>query len=307
MRNRVSQLPTAGKLTAIWSCSAQRMSLTSASVLARVQIESAVSAGTPSRAASARHARSASESPCVLVLGRSLAISTQSASVIGSRITASRRSSASWPGSSPAIADLESTSAQFATLMAAPSSMALRTSIAPFSSFRCAITAEVSSTAAGLLSGSASGFGTTTPAGCFCCVRPVISSRFDSAFGDHLVDQAASWGETGEHAACALDRRSASLDYELGRRLLGNFECMCHEPSLAPESGALPCAYQGGERQAGQGLKDPPPRGVLRTRAGRSEIASWSPIGKDAKMRRRSASWNRGASVLSLLEDELLR
>jgi len=214
------------------SCSAQRMSLTSAGVSARVQIESAVSAGTPSRAASTRHARSASESPCVLVLGRSLAISTQSASVIGSRMTASRRSSASWSGSSPAIADLESTSAQFATLMAAPSSIALRTGIAPFSSFRCAISAEVSSTTAGLLTGSASGFGTTASAGCFCCVRLVFGSRFNAAFGDRLVDQAASWRETDEHAAGPIDRCSASLDYELGRGL-GDFECVCHARILA--------------------------------------------------------------------------
>lgn len=218
------------------SCSAQRMSLASAGVSARVQIESAVSAGTPSRAASTRHARSASESPCVLVLGRSLAISTQSASVIGSRMTASRRSSASWSGSSPAIADLESTSggrgSNHATLMAAPSSIALRTGIAPFSSFRCAISAEVSSTTAGLLTGSASGFGTTAPAGCFCCVRLVFGSRFNAAFGDRLVDQAASWCETDEHAAGPIDRRSTSLDYELGRGL-GDFECVCHARILA--------------------------------------------------------------------------
>jgi hypothetical protein len=172
----------------------QRMSLTSAGASACAQIESAVSAGTPSRAASARQARSASESPC----------------------------------------------AQFATLIAAPSFIASRTVVAPSSSFRCAITAEASRTDAGSAFGTApsglGGFG----------LNPVFGSRFGAPFGDQLVGQAAARSQAGEHAACALDRRSASLDYELGLGLLGDrglllglgsfeldFQRMCHGQILA--------------------------------------------------------------------------
>lgn len=69
--------------------------------------------------------------------------------------------------------------------------------------------------------------------GCFCCVRPVCGSRFDSAFSDHLVDQTVSLYEAGECAASTLNRCSASLDYEFGWGLLGGFECVCHARSLA--------------------------------------------------------------------------
>lgn len=85
----------------------QRMSLTSASRSARPQAWSVLSAGTPSRAASVRHARSASESPCAIVSGRIFPISMQSASVIGSMRRSmsansvfSSRSATCW-GSSP--------------------------------------------------------------------------------------------------------------------------------------------------------------------------------------------------------------
>ncbi len=100
------------------------------------------------RSANARHARSASESPCRLVIGRSRATATQSAAVSGSidkarRDPSARRSSAAAAsGSFPASASLDRTSAQLTTLTAAPSPIASMTTDAPSSAWRTAIKAE---------------------------------------------------------------------------------------------------------------------------------------------------------------------
>jgi hypothetical protein len=93
---------------------------------ASCHLRSAVNAGTPRRSAKAMHARSASESPCGLVIGRSRATATQSAAVSGSIVkarrdpSARRNAAAAASGSFPASASLDRTSAQLTDTHSCP-------------------------------------------------------------------------------------------------------------------------------------------------------------------------------------------
>ena len=203
--------------SAIPAATGYRMSVTSASTSARAHARSAVRAGTPRRAASARHARSASESPCALVIGRSRATSMQSAAVRGSidsaRLdpSALRSRAALSSGSLPSIASVESTSAQLTTLIAAPCAIASTTAGAPSSWRRTASSADASSAA---VTSSAPGTAVTG-----FLVLSVFGCCFGAPVGDQLVNQAAAGRHIGEQAAHPFGCRAAPLHLEFGLRL----------------------------------------------------------------------------------------
>jgi hypothetical protein len=151
------------------------------------------------------------------VTGRSRATATQSAAVSGSidkarRDPSARRSSAAaTPGSFPASASLDRTSAQLTTLTAAPSPIASMTTDAPSSAWRTAIRAEASRTDAGLLSATAASANRrlATLSG---CLRPTVC--------DQLVDQAAIWRHVSKQASHPL--RCGATSFDLGFGELGH-------------------------------------------------------------------------------------
>jgi hypothetical protein len=110
----------------------------------------------------------------------------QSAAVIGSIVSARldpsafRVSLAALSGSLPRSASLVSTSAQLATLIAAPLAIASMTISAPSSSWRTAINAEASRTAAASVSGTALGG----------LALATFGLRFGAPIRDQLVNQA---------------------------------------------------------------------------------------------------------------------
>ena len=212
---------------------------------ASCHLRSAVNAGTPRRSASARHARSASESPCGLVNGRSRATATQSAAVIGSIVkarrdpSARRNSAAAASGSLPASASLDRTSAQLTTLTAAPSPIASMTTDAPSSAWSTAISAEASRTDAGSPSA------TAAPA---TRGLATLGLCFGPAVGDQLIDQAAIWRHIGEKPPHPLGCGAAT--FYLGFREPGG---MGHALIVSPPPASLSILI----------LNFPPPRSVL--------------------------------------------
>lgn len=111
-------------------------------------------AGASSRRASARHARSPSESPASRVNARRRPASMASAAVNGSTVIAPSSSplwvssAASFAGSPPRSATRLNTSARLTVEITAPLAIASATTSAPGSSRRCARSAEASSTGA---------------------------------------------------------------------------------------------------------------------------------------------------------------
>lgn len=210
----------------------QRISRTSASTSAFPHSRSVVTAGTPSRSARTRQARSASDRPWGLVMGRSLAISMQSAAVNASiQITTSppvtRRRLATSRGSPPSAATFDKTSAQFTTLIVAPSAIASTTVEEPSSSCSSAITAEASSTDVSARGASASG---TAAAG---FVLAVFRSGFSSPPSDQLVAERPA-RVVAEHPPRTLSSGPTPLYLRLGE--LGGLRHIAIVPPLGTES-----------------------------------------------------------------------
>ena len=204
----------------LWSCGCRKLGavgsadeLDGDSEVEVAQLRSAVTTGMSSRLASARQARSATESPWAFVRGRSRAISTQSASVSGSRISGPSlawRLSAICCGSPPSAATFESVSAQLTDHRNRSHQLqGKRRPTDPRTTHRRRL--EASRIDAGSASGTACG-------GLGCC----FGSRGGAPLSDQLVGVRAG-GIAAEQSAQTLGRGAAALDLRV--RLL---DVPCH-------------------------------------------------------------------------------